>query len=77
MHLDIQGYLFICTYIYVCIYTQIDMCVDIPVHGRTYEWTQKWAGCNYIRVLKTNSAGFGNLVQMKVGMFGKNLDYTV
>ena len=38
---------------------------------------QKWAGCNFIKVLKRGVGGLGQCVQMKVGMFGRNLDYTL
>mmetsp|Transcript_35469 Transcript_35469/g.69446 ORF Transcript_35469/g.69446 Transcript_35469/m.69446 type:complete len:266 (+) Transcript_35469:259-1056(+) len=42
-----------------------------------FEKYPKWAGCNWIRVLRENRAGMGFQVQMKVGMFGRNLDYTL
>jgi len=42
-----------------------------------FEFYPKWAGCNYVRVLKEGPHGIGELVQMKVGMFGRNLDYTL
>lgn len=37
----------------------------------------KWAGCNSITVNKKGAGGLGQLVTMKVGMFGRNLAYTL
>uniref|UniRef100_A0A6U2H0T6 Coenzyme Q-binding protein COQ10 START domain-containing protein n=1 Tax=Hemiselmis andersenii TaxID=464988 RepID=A0A6U2H0T6_HEMAN len=42
-----------------------------------FEKYPKWAGCNWIRVLKRTVGGLGFQVQMKVGMFGRNLDYVL
>jgi len=42
-----------------------------------FEKYPRWAGCNWIRVLKRTAGGLGFQVQMKVGMFGRNLDYVL
>eukprot|EP00283_Hemiselmis_rufescens_P002323 CAMPEP_0173424468 /NCGR_PEP_ID=MMETSP1357-20121228/4374_1 /TAXON_ID=77926 /ORGANISM="Hemiselmis rufescens, Strain PCC563" /LENGTH=259 /DNA_ID=CAMNT_0014387701 /DNA_START=490 /DNA_END=1269 /DNA_ORIENTATION=+ len=42
-----------------------------------FEKYPKWAGCNWIRVLKRTAGGLGFQIQMKVGMFGRNLDYVL
>ncbi len=46
-----------------------------PCHALSV--VQKWAGVKDIRVLGKGRQGLANLVSMKVGMFGHNLDYTV